>query len=179
MSRQCFQNRLSVHYGKGGGGGRQIPGRPPSRGNPPPVLTYSGGHCSGWCASCWNAFLLIIMFCISVHAVITADTLGLHAIDVKSKQLLWTTDVSIVQSKTSKAVTSLTTNGRGILFAVDMANHCVQMFSAINGHYLGYLITEEEFGIGRPLYVNWCENTSTFILVHQKEEKKCINFFKM
>ena len=114
------------------------------------------------------------MFCISVHAVITADTLGLHAIDVKSKQLLWTTDVS-----RSKAVTSLITNGRGILFAVDMANHCVQMFSAITGHYLGYLITEEEFGIGRPLYVNWCEITSTLILVHQKEEKKCINFFKM
>ena len=150
-------------------------GRPLSRGRP---LWYCG-HCSGRYVSYWNPFLLMTKLSILVHAVVTADSLGLHAIDVKSKQLLWTTDASVVQSKTSKAVTSLTTNGRGVLFAVDMANHCVQMFSAVNGHYLGYLIKEDEFEVGRPLYVNWCENTSTLILVHQKEEKKCINFFKM
>ena len=52
------------------------------------------------------------------------------------------------------------------------------MFSAINGRYLRYLIGDE-FVIGHPLYVNWCENASTLILAHLKGNVIYISFFKI
>ena len=62
--RQCFQKRVSFcPQGVGGwvDSPRQTPRQTPALGRPPlgrlPVLTSSGGHCSGPCASCWNAFL--------------------------------------------------------------------------------------------------------------------------
>ena len=119
------------------------------------------------------------MFCLSEQTLITADYKGLHASKMKTAALLWTTDGSVHQSNTSKTLTSLSTNGRGLLFAVDHKMSCVQMFSAVNGHYLGCLIRESEFGMGHPLHVNWCENTSTLILVHLKEECHYISFLKM
>ena len=90
--------------------------------------------------------------------------------------VLWATDPSVLRSKASRVLTSLTTNGRGLLFAVDLERSCVQMFSAVNGHCLGYLIKE---GIGHPLYAKWCENTSTLVLVHLKGLDHNISFLKM
>ena len=69
-------------------------------------------------------------------------------------------------------LTSVTTDSRGRLFAVDENNRCVQMFSALNGHYLGKMDPH-------PLYVNWCYNTSTLILFHQIEGNNCISFLKL
>ena len=37
--------------------GNVFRGRPPPPGGDPLVLTSSGGHCSGWYASYWNAYL--------------------------------------------------------------------------------------------------------------------------
>ena len=102
--------------------------------------------------------------------------MGLRATLVETPGVFWTTDPSVLRSKASKVLTSLTTNGRGLLFAVDAERSCVQMFSAVNGHYLGYLIKE---GIGHPLYINWCENTSTLILVHLKGIENNISFLQM
>ena len=53
--RQYFQKRLSVHAE----GGSTYEGGLPLGGGAaqsPPVLTSSGGHCSGRYASYWNAF---------------------------------------------------------------------------------------------------------------------------
>ena len=103
-------------------------------------------------------------------AIVKVDSSGLHALDAEKDEKLWVTQ--------SKCLTSFTTDSRGRLFAVDENNHCVQMFSAINGHHMRYLIGDE-FGIGHPLYVNWCYNTSTLILVHQKGKDIYITFLKI
>ena len=60
-SRQCFTRICdSVHGGGGGSGryprGRHPPGQTPPRDRHPPP---ADGHCSGWYASYWNAFLLL------------------------------------------------------------------------------------------------------------------------
>ena len=107
------------------------------------------------------------------------DALGLHAFDLEAKQLLWTTGTTLPKWEKSIHLTSVTTNGHSVLFAVDKNNCCVQMFSATDGLYLGYLDKLDGFWYRHPLYVNWCGNTSSLILVHQKEEKKCISFLKL
>ena len=126
---------------------------------------------------CHTSFTVI--FYISVEALVTVDSMGLRATLVETPGILWATDPSVFQPNASKVLTSLTTNGRGLLLAVDLERSCVQMFSAVNGHYLGYLIRESDFGIGHPIYVKWCENTSTLILVHLKGLEHNVSFLKM
>ena len=92
--------------------------------------------------------------------------------------MFWSTNTTLPHNQSPMHLTSVTTDTRGHLFAVDENNHSVQMFSAINGRYLRYLIGDE-FVIGHPLYVNWCENTSTLILAHLKGKDIYISFFKI
>ena len=74
---------------------------------------------------------------------------------------------------------SVTSNGRGLLFAVDDNNEYVQVFSATNGYYCGRLSKTEGCSYEHPLFVNWCENTSTLILVHRKGKLHIVSFIKI
>ena len=106
------------------------------------------------------------------------DTFGIHAFYTEKQQMFWSTNTTLPHNQSPMHLTSVTTDTGGHLFGVDENNHSVQMFSAINGRYLRYLIVDE-FVIGHPLYVNWCENTSTLILTHLKGNVIYISFFKI
>ena len=106
------------------------------------------------------------------------DTFGIHAFHTEKHQMLWSANTTLPHNQSPMLLTSVTTDTRGHVFAVDETNHCVQIFSAINGSYLRYLMGNE-FVIGHPLYVNWCENTSTLILAHLKGNAIYISFFKI
>ena len=113
------------------------------------------------------------------HALITADSLGMHAFDLETQQMLWTTGSMLPQCEQAMHLRSVASNDRGLLFAVDEFNICVHMFAARDGRYCGCLIRADSPWGDRPLYVNWCENTSSLTVFHQKGREKKISFLEI
>ena len=103
----------------------------------------------------------------------------MHAFDLETQQMLWTTGSMLPQCEQAMHLRSVTSNDRGLLFAVDEFNICVHMFSARDGRYCGCLIRADSPWGDRPLYVNWCENTSSLIVFHQKGREKKISFLEI
>ena len=69
---------------------------------------------------CWTKYFV-------GNATVKVNNSGLLAFDTEKDEKLWITQ--------NKGLTSITTDSRGHLFAVDENNRCVQMFSAVNDVY--------------------------------------------
>ena len=55
---------------------------------------------------------------------------------------------------------------KGRLFVKDMNNKCIQMFSALDGQYLGCLIKEGEKGLGLLGKICFSASTSQLLVSH-------------
>ena len=68
-----------------------------------------------------------------------------------------------------------TTDGLGHLFVCDMVNACVQMFSVIDGSYLGYVVKKGEEGFGTPRCARWYKDDPSLLVAHKEGDKRNIS----
>ena len=72
----------------------------------------------------------------------------------------------------------LATTNEGRLFVSDDIHAFIQVFTA-DGRYLGCLIKEGEQGLGKPLQIRWCHNTSALIVAHFKDRAWFLSSIKV
>ena len=103
------------------------------------------------------------------HLVVTThEWNAVVAFDVTSGQLEWSVKGKLSGMK-EIAPCGVLTDGRGHLLVSDLNNAALQMFSS-DGKYLGVAIRAGEQGLGSPWFFNWCEQISSFAVVHRHHD---------
>ena len=88
----------------------------------------------------------------------------IHAFNSTTGQLKWTVQKKIPSGTfTSYGVAG---DGYGRLFVADDTNKCIQMFSALDGQYLGCFMNKGDQGFGNVRRLRWCETTSSLVVAH-------------
>ena len=88
-------------------------------------------------------------------------------------QLKWSGQKKI-PSGTFKS-NSLAGDGSGRIFVADDTNNCIQMFSALDGQYLGCFMNKGDQGLGDVSILRWCEATSSLVVGHYNDYKYFIS----
>ena len=75
--------------------------------------------------------------------------------------------------------TAVTTDDQGHIFASDLFNECVHVFS-VDGRYLDVLLGKGPGpNIRKPRKVRWCKNTSLLVVSQKKGQSEMITFVKV
>ena len=61
---------------------------------------------------------------------------------------------------------SIATDGRIHLLMCDTNNSCMHMFS-VNGKYMGVLLREGQYNLGKPGIIRWCDSSSSLIVARK------------
>ena len=94
--------------------------------------------------------------------IVGAFEAGLIAYNIKRGKLEWKVDGKMDRMEQVLDAGGVSTDGRGHLLVADSGNECIQMFSASDGHYLGFLMRGVET-IGDPIRVHWSPETSSLL----------------
>ena len=73
---------------------------------------------------------------------------------------------------------SLSTDGDGHLFVMDLNNDCVHMFSLDDGSHMGVVLSEEE-GLSCFHDISWCNKKASLAVLCRENGKACIAFYKI
>ena len=93
----------------------------------------------------------------------------ISAYGMKSDELKWSVSGSQAEMKEPLSLQSITTDGRGHLFACDCANKCILMLST-NGKHMEAVLREGEQGLGVPWWIRWSQELSSLIVAHGVDE---------
>ena len=104
----------------------------------------------------------------------TYSSSGVYAYDVSEDKFEWKGEPNGTEKKMNAF--GVTTDERGNLFVCDMNNECIHMFST-GGVYLGELSVSdsEEGSIGVPRCIRWCNETSSLVVAHKKDDKRIVS----
>ena len=94
--------------------------------------------------------------------VVAAFEAGLFAYNIKRRKLEWKVDGKVDGMEQVLDADGVTTDESGHLLVADSGNECIQMFSASDGQYLGFLMKGVEI-IGDPIRVHWSTETSSVL----------------
>ena len=72
----------------------------------------------------------------------------------------------------------LAIDGQGHLYATDVRNKCLHVFST-EGRYLGSVFREKEDVLGEPYMIDWSNKTSSLIINHDIDGKDFISVVKV
>ena len=106
--------------------------------------------------------------------VVAAAQNGLFAYNIEFDKLEWKFDGNIPGPGEKMFVSGVTTDGRGHLFVSDSNNNSIQMFSVLDGQYLGCL-TKRMRDLGQPFRVYWCKKASSLVCACWKGQKYHVN----
>ena len=104
---------------------------------------------------------------------------GVQVYNLKTKQLEWSVEGRLPSRNKVIKAQGLTTDDHGHIFVCDDNNKCVQMFHVADGRYLGTLIRNGEQGLGEPFVIRWCSRISSFVIIHEKNDKWCISVYRV
>ena len=90
---------------------------------------------------------------------------GVFVYNTNTSQLQWFMKGRQPGMKRDLDVGGITSDGRGNLFVCDFANECIEMFSMLDGSYLGSLVIEEQ-GLGSPRLARFCKEMSSLIVYY-------------
>ena len=102
---------------------------------------------------------------------------GVRAYDVRSGAEQWRVEgeqlLPGMEMEERFSPWGVTSNNQGHLFICDNKNHCIQMFRAADGRYMGKLEVDLE---QYPRMILWSEKLSTLIITHYES---CMEFIKI
>ena len=94
--------------------------------------------------------------------VVAAFEAGLFAYNIKMGKLEWKVNGKVSGMEQALDAGGVTSDEHSYLLVADSGNECIQMFSASDGQYLGFLMTGVET-IGDPIRVHWSPETSSLL----------------
>ena len=101
---------------------------------------------------------------------------GISACDSVTDNIRWEVRGELPGMQKWMTVHGMATDGQEHLFICDTANECIQMFS-LYGDYLDVLLRSGEDRIGTPLKMCWCQQTSSAVVLHYKNNQCYISVF--
>ena len=110
--------------------------------------------------------------------IVAAGGKGLFAYNTYTDKLEWEVGGLLAGNKEDIQTTGVTADERRHLFVTDFGNYCIQMFSVVDGQYLGCLMKDVET-LGKPGRLRWCENTTSLLTAHLFESKGYLNVIKV
>ena len=111
--------------------------------------------------------------------LVCTDGSEINAYNSGSAQIEWNFKNQSAEMVIEMNPKGLATTNEGLLFVSDDVHGFIQVFSVDGGDYLGPLIKNGEQGLGKPLLVRWCHNTSSLIVGHFKDHAWFISVVKV
>ena len=108
--------------------------------------------------------------------LVVAGSTFIDAHKLNSSEVAWTNeDVTGMQMELCPR--SLSTDGHGHLYVVDLDNDCVHMFSLDDGSHMGVVLSEE--GLSYFEEISWCDEKASLAVLCRKNGMACIEFCKI
>ena len=100
---------------------------------------------------------------------------GIYVYDTNKDELVWSVKGKLTSMVNEMDAGGVTTDGFGRVFVCDRANRCIQVLSIVDGSYLGCLLKAGEQGLGDPLFIRWCNDTSSLIVCCGIENERFVS----
>ena len=100
------------------------------------------------------------------------DTITLiKAYNTTTGQLKWTAEKKVPSTYRTFGSNGLTGDGNGHLFVWESHNKCIQMFSTLNGQYLGSLMRGVKLGLGSVFCLQYHESSKSLLVANYKNDR--------
>ena len=109
--------------------------------------------------------------------LVVAGCTFIDAHNLNSSEVAWTNEDVTGMEKEFRP-RSLSTDGHGHLYVVDLDNDCVHMFSLDDGSHMGVVLSEEE-GLSYFDEISWYDENASLAVLCRKNGKACIAFCKI
>ena len=110
--------------------------------------------------------------------LISPDGYRIFAYNTNSGEVAWRINDKTKGMQRNKNPDGVTWDGEAHLFLPDTKRALIHVCS-VDGKYMGCLIKEGEQGLGVPGCIRWCNNTSSLIVAHFKENSWFISDIKL
>ena len=86
-------------------------------------------------------------------------------------QLKWTAEKKVPSTYRTFGGNGLTGDGNGHLFVWEAHNKCIQMFSTLNGQYLGSLMKGVKLGLGSVFCLQYHQSSKSLLVANYKNDR--------